>query len=490
MYAEDLLGEAEVITQTISQDVRDAVEAFAVRVAARGPQRSPERPASPRGAAEAILPPPAKRSSGPLDRRPAESGGMHASGAAGSRDAGPVACGLHQAEAPAAAVLACRGASPMRLNADAARDPGGRDGPSQAPAEEGRSFAGWHREFPPMEISQELEDLVCLVTRADRSCRENGGPGAGHFVWLSYNATNSKGRREQPSYGSHLFAFDRTFVGDFLPHLRSQAPGHADLILRSWLKEHAPAVGASYLWPAAGACETHESACQKGLGVRETTFGSRWVANGFRGSGGPRYLRQWRPSQAPAWLTGPISWDEPGFEWRTARPPVSWNAPCYQPELWRRWWLDWDLGWKGPDPPRRYWWVRPLDPGSLENPEPGAGSGAFGRRPRAAYQETGMRQLLLIVDPNGQNRQLDGSYSPISRVAEQLVTDMPGFHEQLMTGLSARVSRERRQAIAMYLRRFFVDETVTRAGGCLSISFSWVCYFRWMCTLTWGTRLS
>ena len=477
MYEEDLLDSAEVIEQTISQDVRDAVEAFDARVGSRAPPRSPSPPGRQRGAAEGNSLPPAKRASGQPDRRGADAGGLHSSQAAGSGDARPGAGELGEAETTLAVVAPPRGASPRPGYSDTAVDPGRQDWPSQAPAEGGRSFAGWHREFPPMQISQELEDLVSLVTRADRACRENGGPGAGHFVWLAYNACNSKGRKEQPSYGSHLFAFDRGFVADFLPHLRSQAPGHADLILRGWLKVHASTVGASYLWPAAGACETHESACQKGLGIRETTFGKRWVGNGFRGTGGPRYLRQWVPSQAPAYLTGPINWDEPGFEWRTARPPLSWNAPCYQQELWRRWWLDWDLGWKGPDPPRRYWWVRPLAPGSLDNPEPGAGSGGAGRRARRPQEEVGMRALLLIVDPNGQNRQLDGGYSPISRVAEQLVIDMPDFHEQLLQGLSARVSRERRQAIAMYLRRFFVDEAVVKAGGYLCMSILCDCHF-------------
>ena len=88
-----------------------------------------------------------------------------------------------------------------------------------------------------------------------------------------------------------------------------------------------------------------------------------------------------------------------------------------------------------------------------------------------------MRQLLLIVDPNGQNRQMFGKYSPISRVAEELVTDMPDFHKELLKGVSARVSRETRHAIAMYLRRFFVDEAVTKAGSVLSISISCDCVF-------------
>ena len=223
-------------------------------------------------------------------------------------------------------------------------------------------------------------------------------------------------------------------------------------------------MGASYLWPACGACETHVSECQPGLGIRNTTFGQRWVGNGFRGRGGDRWLRQWKEGEAPRWLKGPIQWDAPGYEWRTQRPPEDWQSEEYEEELWRRRWVDWYGRWKGPDPPRREWWVVPGDLNSLGIA--GLGAGSRGRRRElTAEQERGLRQLLLIADPNGRYRMRDGGYSPISRLAEQLVTDAPGFHTQLYRGLSNRLARERRQAIAMYLRRFFVDHRVTQARG-------------------------
>ena len=97
-----------------------------------------------------------------------------------------------------------------------------------------------------MQLSQELEDLVCLMSRAHRAGQRYNGKGAGEFVWLSYTPRTGRGRRESPSFGSHLFAFTRTFAIEFLNHLWTVKPDHADLVLRAWLIDNAARVGASY----------------------------------------------------------------------------------------------------------------------------------------------------------------------------------------------------------------------------------------------------
>ena len=118
---------------------------------------------------------------------------------------------------------------------------------------------------------------------------------------------------------------------------------------------------------------------------------------------------------------------------------------------------------------KKYWWVEPLKPESLGNWQHAGKGGKYdGPGPRVA-NEAGMRPLLLVVDPNGHNRMSDGTYSPISRIAEQMVTDCPGFHQMLFDGLSKRVHRQRRAAISMYLRRFFVDDTVLQASAIIFV---------------------
>ena len=330
---------------------------------------------------------------------------------------------------------------------------------SQAPADTECSFASWSRNFPVFAPSEELEDVIRLVTLAHRAGEQKTGVGAGEFVWLAYNAANQKGRRQKPSHGSHCFACTRSFAAYFLQYLHTCKPDHADLILRYWLMENAERVGASYVFPSIGACESHESGCQPGLGERPTSFGKPWVADGFRGKGPPRQLFQWRKKDGPKCLCEAINFSDPSLDWRTEKPPQAWNHPDYQAELWRRWWLGWNLEWQGPRLPKKFAWAKPLNPASVRNWQYPEKDGTYGG-PSDNVNESGMRHVLLVVDPNGYNRMSDGTYSSISRIAEQMVTDPPGFHDMLNSGLSKRVLRQRRAAINMYLRRFFVDPAV------------------------------
>ena len=332
-----MLGSAAEIVHHISQDVRDAMTAFRTARAEPNEEGDVQVSARERTSLRNMHVPPPKRSSqlprgsmGAAMRRIAET---HAS-VMGSREHELKSDNHPASSSTARCPLVHDGNVRSHDKFDDDSEVGSE--PSQAPANTERSFAGWSRNFPAMQISQELEDLVCLMTRAHRAGQRYNGKGDGEFVWLSYNARTGRGRRESPSFGSHLFAFTRTFAIEFLNHLWTVKPDHADLVLRAWLIDNAARVGASYLFPACGACETHESGCQQGLGVRETTFGAKWVGNGFRGAGGHRYLRQWKQGEAPAYLTDAINWDEPGFEWRTARPPQQWTHPEYQEELWRR----------------------------------------------------------------------------------------------------------------------------------------------------------
>ena len=235
MYKEDMLGSAVEIAQHISQDVRDAMTAFRTARAEANESGDVPDSARERTTLRNMDVPPPKRSSqlargslGAAIRRSAEA---HAS-AMGFRE--------HDSKSDHHSASSSTALDPLGLAHDKFDDncEVGSE-PSQAPANTERSFAGWSRNFPAMHISQELEDLVCLMTRAHRAGQRCNGKGAGEFVWLSYNARNSRGRRESPSFGSHLFAFTRNFAIEFLNHMWSIKPYHADLVLRAWLKENA-----------------------------------------------------------------------------------------------------------------------------------------------------------------------------------------------------------------------------------------------------------
>ena len=467
MYSSDLLAE-EAMPGHVSLDVHQGAFEAAARAGGCVSQPPPPPPGERDAVGRIVIPPPppvgtaaASSSSGGGAGVSSGGGGAAASSSSGAAvltpapGAGPQNAPTAEPGAGGVPGLGTRGAEP-----------------SQAPVEE-RSFAGWSRTFPEMPISEELEDLVKLMTLASRLEASGGRPGRGHFMWLSYNAARSCGRKQQPSYGSHLVAFDKVFALAFLRELEGSAAGHIDHLLRAFLRRAHQEVGASFLFPACGSCESHESTCQKGAGVRETSFGSPWVGEGFREPGAvERYIGVWPAEPGaggpPTWIAGPLNFDMPGLEWRTALPPLRWDAREYRAELWARWWLDWNLNWTGPKAPKGFEWVKPLQPWTVGRPEPGAGSRGRQRPWTQAdsEREAGQRLLLLIADPNGRNRYGEDSYSPISRVAEQLVCDGEGFHQQILAGLSTRVARERRQAIALYVRRFFVDAREQQVPAC------------------------
>lgn len=126
--------------------------------------------------------------------------------------------------------------------------------------------------------------------------------------------------------------------------------------------------------------------------------------------------------------------------------------------MWNRHWVDWWNGWIGPQPPRRDshgretetggWWNRGR---SVPSPSP-AGPAPSGR---AAWEGTFEHPR---DDPDGQ-RQLrsGGVFSPITRLAEEVVTDPLWLDSSGPPDGNSRVGRHRRSAKAVHIRRCFTD---------------------------------
>ena len=324
--------------------------------------------------------------------------------------------------------------------------------------EEDASFFGWTKSPPATAPSQELRDLVRVCTAAHRV-------GRGNFVWLCWegNKTNS---RSMPSHGTTLVAFTAVFARAFADFLQNQVPGHLDLILLAWLKSEKvqEEVRASFVYPSCGSYEAHGSGCEPSIGVRESSWSSSWVGEGFRSKSTQRFLGAWQKKGGARWLTPALDLDCPSLVWRTERPPTSYCDPRWEWRLWNRGWVDeWNC-WVGPkvpgfDPRARretgaHWWARGR---GAPSPSPAAPASAS----RAPWEGT-LEQLRN--DPDGYRQLRDGAFAPITRLAEELCTD-PLWTDYTQTpGADTRSGRHRRRAMAACLRRCFVDGSQVAAG--------------------------
>ena len=143
-----------------------------------------------------------------------------------------------------------------------------------------------------VQPSQEIKDLVRLVTLAHRH-------DLGDLVWLSWDGANSRGHKCKPGHACTLLAVTipgaRKLQGLMLSGKIKK--GHFDLSLLSWLREdpqNVKELKASYFYPSVGSYTEHISGCQKGLGLRPTSFGKDWVQAGTRKStGGPKAQDRW-----------------------------------------------------------------------------------------------------------------------------------------------------------------------------------------------------
>ena len=315
------------------------------------------------------------------------------------------------------------------------------------------TFFGWQRACPPCEPSPELRDLVRVCTQAQRV-------GRGNLVWLAWEANNE--RRTMPSHGSTLIALTAAFAASFLEHLQEVAPDHLDLVLLRWLRKDDAFVRerACFLYPACGSYVPHVSGCEKNLGMRQSSWGRSWIGEGCRCTGrSTRYLASWVDKGPAQWLCR-LNLDDDSLVWRTERPPWSWQDPRWGSRLWNRGWLDESRQWVGPAPagaPDRRRRGGGKGRGAVPSPSPAAPSPSPAAHSRTAGGGAWHRTLeQLREDPDGY-RHLGGQfYAPITRLAEELVTDPQWLDRTSGGGANSRIGRQRRKNISAYLRRNFV----------------------------------
>jgi hypothetical protein len=138
-----------------------------------------------------------------------------------------------------------------------------------------------------MYISQDLGDLVSLVTAASRI-------GRGGLVWLCYDGgsgprTRKSKPKEGPEHASTLIAISAWAARIMKERFtRLFAFQHFDLSLLQCLDQREFArndLQASYVWPSIGHYATHNSGCEEGLGIRRSTWDAPFVHEGVRPSG-------------------------------------------------------------------------------------------------------------------------------------------------------------------------------------------------------------
>ncbi len=249
-------------------------------------------------------------------------------------------------------------------------------------------------------------------------------------------------------YGSSLLGV--TQVGAFhLLELTSESePMHWDVWLRNTLisKLQTPAESADeaagcFVWPSVGGYDSHMSGCEPSIGVRYDP----WKVGGSQQEG----VRPFLKSHFSRWLCG---WDERGradwlkimhlkqdeesFAWKTMRPPLRrWqNDDVWKEMLELRGWVDGNE------------FVGPRDLFDTSKGTPGKGS---------RWRE--LEQLAKHPDEHEPVQGSPGEFSPITRLAEQLVTDPVDFPWS-DTGHPAKVWGTRRKFMLGYKRRHFVDQ--------------------------------
>ena len=145
--------------------------------------------------------------------------------------------------------------------------------------------------YEAQNVSEELKDCVRLATAAQRE-------GCGNLVWLSYDlagplleerirAGEPVAPARQPSNGTTLLALSKEGAQFIRHHMATEmGVGHWDLCLKEALRRIPPnwqdRMGACDVLPPIGHYAAHQSGCDPRLGVRRTSWGSRWVQEGTR----------------------------------------------------------------------------------------------------------------------------------------------------------------------------------------------------------------
>ena len=324
--------------------------------------------------------------------------------------------------------------------------------PAGTPAEPlAGSMAGTTKQqrpqLTPDRCSEELRNMVEVCTQAHRL-------GKGDLVWMGWNASHpgsSNVKKTVLGFGSQFICISRRAAPAILEAMKNvDLPVHFDNWLRAELcnaEGLGGSVGACYVVPPVGGYAVHPSTIHGTVeepkermacwdkswalegGLSEVPKNSSWASKRwlavFRKKGGGEYLQD---------VCVPTV--DQSFFWRTQAPPASATAgdPAWKMILLKLRWLDRDGVYIGPGKGR---------------PKPGA------RRPGGWFGQVQQPQIfwkLLVEDPDGFT-EFEDRASPISRLAEQLVCQMPDEREGDLA--TDRVKRNRRAQVNAYEHSFF-----------------------------------
>ena len=340
-------------------------------------------------------------------------------------------------------------AVPQGMQPGSSSDPPGRSLPTKTARTQAEPLAGRDRKFTPcfgaweyggkaqgreVQVSDELTCLVRLRTQAQRI-------GRGDLVWYSWNGSSSK-RKAHPHYGSQMIGITKAGAAALASLLQRTKPGHFDVVLLTALVDGSLTMGASYVYPAIGNFTEHQSGCDPSVGVRGAHWGENFVLDGVRTlPGKERYIMGFC-KKGTDW--GPkVDFDAHDFVWKTLAPPDNWwdwDHTMQQMLRSRNWVNEHGTEWWGPQK------------GKTEGKK-GKGDGKLKGRPSRRPSEYD----LLRQEPSS-HLDMCGAWSPISRLASELVVDetnLPWDAEQ-----TARFWTTRRAQLSLYKRRIF---TVDRA---------------------------
>ena len=299
-------------------------------------------------------------------------------------------------------------------------------------------------------VMPEVRDLIETLTIADRC-------GHGQLVWFGWNAADPGKKPKRvtaPQYGSHGIIFTKPAALILHTLMQTGRAEHFDV----WLLQHLNAadhagIQASYCVPAMGSYATHVSPNNQGGGsVRPSSWDEKWCQEGTRvGSLSPphfkqRWLCSFQPKGGPTWLK---ELDLPGNStelfWATKQPPAVWwaNDFDWQNMLYHRGWINTNGDWEGP--------VKGQDKGKGKGQDKGKGKG----KGKGTSKGPPLEWRRLVQHPDGFNVDPNGNRSPITRLAEHLVTAQAGDTEHSATTI--RQKRARAWFVSQYKFRFFVE---------------------------------
>ena len=303
-------------------------------------------------------------------------------------------------------------------------------------------------------VTFELQDLVRCCTTAHRE-------GLGNVVWLSW--VGARGRKRGPSHGSKLLGISRNGA-TLLQYLmdKTACPMAFDVWLKNMIVSgwgDAAGLGASYVYPSIGGYDYNMSSClPKNIGPgqrQKEVWDEVFCQPGVRPVGvwdSQRYICKFVKYGPPIYTRVIDFSDNVALCWITEPPPSDvWDqSPAWLRVLQARDWVDPNTGeWLG-IPSKLFYTRRRYSP--LEE------SGTS--RPRVAreWYEMAKAPNSFAWEKNIQ------AWSPISRIAEQVVIDYPEYNP--LATQSERSKHVRRKMLAMYKRRIFAPTRNMLAVGC------------------------